>query len=83
MPGFLLALNTRGCLFVVISDASGTVPAPEHHADLGRTPGIQSGDLWLEEEVPLFLCAAPNDFNPGEPCYDHLDSEGYELHNCK
>lgn len=78
-----MLLNPRSYFCVIVSDASGAIRAQEHHADLGRAPSIQSRDLWLEEEMPLFLCAAPNDFNPGEPCYDHLDSEGHELHNCK
>lgn len=33
--------------------------------------------------MPLLLCATPYDFNLGEPRYDHLDSQGYELHNRK
>ncbi|CAM2118033.1 unnamed protein product [Caretta caretta] len=71
------------CIFCIwrLRDAPGTVCTQERHAELGRPAGIQSGDLRLEEEMPLFLCATPNDFNPGEPCHDHLDSQGYELHN--
>lgn len=67
-----------------VSDASGTIPTPqEHHAQLRGATHIQSGDLWLEEKMPVFLCPAPHDLNPGELGHDYLDSQSHELHNCK
>lgn len=77
---FILQLNVY---LYCVSDASGTVRTQERHAELRRATRVQSGDLWLAEEVSLFLCATPNDFNSGEPRHDHLDPQSYELHNCK
>lgn len=33
--------------------------------------------------MPVFLCPAPHDFNPGELGHDYLDPQSHELHNCK
>lgn len=63
-------------------DASGTVHTPpEHRAQLRGTTGVQSGDLWLAETMPVFLRPAPDDFNTGELGHDDLDSQSHELHN--
>uniref|UniRef100_A0A9L0R0W5 Sarcoglycan delta n=1 Tax=Equus caballus TaxID=9796 RepID=A0A9L0R0W5_HORSE len=65
-----------------MTDASGTVHTPpEHHAQLRGPTGIQSGNLWLAEKMPVFLCPTPDDFNTGELGHDHLDSQSHELHN--
>src|SRR4029434_5238732 len=71
------------CVFalVMIVLIFRTVPpgGREQCPELRDATRVQSGDLWLEETLPLLLLAPPEDPHPGHPPPHHLSAHGHAL----
>lgn len=69
-----VSVTTSVLSFCLFSDDPGTVLSQEQCPELRETTSVQSGNIRLEETLPLLLRPAAHDPDPDQPGTNYLDS---------